>query len=335
MIRAPFEVAGSPALTSCVERGAATGKNPVADALAAVLARELGEHLAGLVFYGSRLNRTAGPRSDWDFFVVVERYRAVHRSWLHARLNSVLPPSIYRSEVSLDDGSKARCKLSFVSVADLDRHTSAAAPDSYLFGRLSKRVALAFARDDLARRRIVGALARSVSLCAGWVLAEARDGLSVEALAREAVAFSYRCEERVEGPSRALKLFETDGDHFREVYGHVVVAHVAAGSVHVDATGLVRRSATAAARLAERRTVAAFVRRSRWRARMRWLKNIVTFEGWDDYMLAKIERHQGLEIALSERERRHPLVAAIRYYARLRREGRLSGVGRADKRGGR
>ncbi len=322
------EATSSPELVARVERGAAAAASPVADALVTELSNELGEALVGVVFYGSRFNQTAGPRSDWDFFVVIESYRGVHRSWLHARLNSVLPPSVYRREVALRDGASAFCKLSLVSAADLDRYTSSVAPDSYLFGRLSKRVALVFTRDELARRRIVDALARSVALCAGWVLAEATADLSVEALAQEGVAFSYRCEERVEGPARRRKLFDADAEYFRDVYERAVAAQVAAGAVQVDVTGLMKRSGSVAARRVEQAAVAAFVRRSRRRARMRWFKNIATFDGWEDYMLAKLERHQGIGLSLSDRERRHPFLTAVRHYLRLRREGRLSGTGR-------
>jgi hypothetical protein len=328
MIPGCLEVAASPELVARVEQGAAAVASPVSDALVAELSRELGQALLGVIFYGSHLNQTAGPRSDWDFFVVVESYRAAHRSWLHARLDSVLPPGVYGRELTLGDGSRARCKLSFVSAPDLDRYTSASAPDSYLFGRLSKRVALVFARDDRARHRIIRALAGSAALCAGWALAGASQGLDVEALAQDSVAFSYRCEERVEGPSRSRKLFDTDAEYFRDVYRRVVAAQVAAGGATIDAAGLVKRSGREAARRAERAAVAAFVRRSRRRARMRWLKNVATFEGWEDYMLVKLERHQGIEISLSDRERRHPLLAAVRHYLRLRRQGRLSGTGR-------
>lgn len=325
--------ATTPELLGVVERGAAGPSSPVADAIVAALSSDLGSNLVGVIFYGSRLNRTAGPRSDWDFFVIVASYAAAHRSWFHARLNAVLPPSIYRREVTLADGSTAVCKLSFVSAGDLDRCTSSAAPDSYLFGRLSKRVALVFARDERSRLQLITALARSVLLCASWVLAEKEEGLPVSQVAQEGVAFSYRCEERVESPLRAQKLFDSDADHFRHVYQHAVAALVASGWIEMDQAGRAKRSIREVASRAGRLAAAALIRRSRRRARWRWLKNIVTFDGWDDYMLAKIERHQGLEISLSERERRHRVMAAIRYYLRLRRQGRLSGTARAERQG--
>jgi hypothetical protein len=333
--RPPLEIALGADLLAAVEQGAAAVPSPVAEALAEALRVELGASLAGVVFYGSQLNRTAGARSDWDFFVLVDSYRAAHRSRLHAQLNRVLPPSVYRRRVALADGSTPACKLSIVSMDDLERYTSAAAPDSYVFGRLSKRVSVVLARDERTRRRIVEALARSVALCAAWTLASRREGASIETLAQESVAFSYRCEERVEGPSRAGKLFEADAGHYRAVYRAALAAQVATGRVQIGSTGIARWPRSDREGRLDQAAVVAFVRASRRRARLRWLKNVYTFEGWDDYMLVKLERHQELRIALSDRERRHPVLAAARHYVRLRRSGRLSRPGepkRPDRR---
>ena len=48
--------------------------------------------------------------------------------------------------------------------------------------------------------------------------------------------------------------------------------------------------------------------RSIARATVRWFKHVVTFEGWLEYLLHKVERHTDEEIVLSDRERRWPLV---------------------------
>jgi hypothetical protein len=91
----------------------------------------------------------------------------------------------------------------------------------------------------------------------------------------------------------------------------------------LDRDGLLRVSGTREARHAERLQYGRFLALSRRRAHLRWLKNIWTFEGWTDYMISKIKRHHGIAIVLSPRERRFPLLAAIRYYLRFRREKRL------------
>jgi hypothetical protein len=44
------------------------------------------------------------------------------------------------------------------------------------------------------------------------------------------------------------------------------------------------------------------------RATARWLKHVVSFEGWLDYIVRKASRHTGEPIVLTGRERRWPWV---------------------------
>ena len=44
------------------------------------------------------------------------------------------------------------------------------------------------------------------------------------------------------------------------------------------------------------------------RATVRWLKHMVSFEGWLEYIVQKASRHGGQAIELTERERRFPLL---------------------------
>ncbi|HEX6739937.1 MAG TPA: hypothetical protein VF310_16785, partial [Vicinamibacteria bacterium] len=49
----------------------------------------------------------------------------------------------------------------------------------------------------------------------------------------------------------------------------------------------------------------------RWslvRATVRWLKHVVTVEGWLEFIVRKAQRHSGQEIELTPRERRWPLL---------------------------
>ena len=66
--------------------------------------------------------------------------------------------------------------------------------------------------------------------------------------------------------------------------------------------------------------------RSLVRATLRWGKHVLTFEGWLEYILRKVQRHVGEEIVLTPRGRRWPLVflwpRLVRY---LRRKDRIGG----------
>jgi hypothetical protein len=58
----------------------------------------------------------------------------------------------------------------------------------------------------------------------------------------------------------------------------------------------------------ERFRRASYFRLSIVRATVRWLKHMVSFEGWLEYIVQKASRHSGQSIELSERERRFPLL---------------------------
>ena len=49
----------------------------------------------------------------------------------------------------------------------------------------------------------------------------------------------------------------------------------------------------------------------------------VTFDGAADYVAWKVERHSGVQLQLSDWQRRHPLLAAPGIYLQLRRRGVL------------
>ena len=47
---------------------------------------------------------------------------------------------------------------------------------------------------------------------------------------------------------------------------------------------------------------------SKVRATTRWFKYVVTFDGWIDYIIRKIQRRAGFEIKVTDRERRWPVL---------------------------
>jgi hypothetical protein len=61
------------------------------------------------------------------------------------------------------------------------------------------------------------------------------------------------------------------------------------------------------------------------RATARWLKHVVTFEDWLEYVVRKASRHTGEPIELLPRERRWPLLFLWgRVFRYLRRKNRRS-----------
>ena len=59
-------------------------------------------------------------------------------------------------------------------------------------------------------------------------------------------------------------------------------------------------------------------------AAARLIKAAFTFNGGLDYAVAKIERHSGVKIALTEKEKRTPLLTGIRLFFKVRKRGGLN-----------
>ena len=63
-----------------------------------------------------------------------------------------------------------------------------------------------------------------------------------------------------------------------------------------------------------------FIYLSRLRARLRWPKNMFTVDNWLDYMIAKIERTQGIKIEMTSTERKFWYIFGWKYFVRLYRK---------------
>ncbi len=326
------------------------------DPFVAYFRARFGRPLLAVIAYGSRLSEvTASATSILDFFVICSDYRRFYRaggmSALHAALNSVLPPNIY--EIDLPDPAarepKPRCKYCVISLRGLEGETGPAAKDLYHLGRFSKRVGICYAKGPRTLDRLVAVLVRSTLRMAALALPRLPAGrpFRLDEFARELLGLSYLGERRIEAGDKVEKLFRAEEEHYRRVYGVLletlaergeaalagamngasppsetpwIVRAEGGGGGGGGGRGLYRLVLDKGRRLRQKNAGERLLASSRLRGQLRWPKYIVTYEKWVDYVLQKIARTQGIEIALTERERRHPLIAGLRHYRRLRKQ---------------
>jgi hypothetical protein len=264
-----------------------------------------------VVLYGSCLwSEVRGPTSQPDFFVLVDSLRAWHCGILPSLLNAVLPPSIYRLRAA---GLEA--KVSVLSTAQLARHCSSAAPDLHHLGRFSKRIALVWSRDAEARARVVSAQRAALETLAPLALARCPSTVQLDEFMQTLLRLSYEAEVRIVEHGKAAALFEIEREHYRAIGRELLVGLGAepSGALHYR----VARGRAARPIEVERR-----LRRSRRRAVLRWPKYLLTYDGWLDYLLAKLAR-AGSPVSLTPRQRRYPLILALPVLWRLARAKRL------------
>lgn len=295
---------------------------PVA-ALAAALAARAGGAAAAVLYYGSTLRHDTLD-GVLDFYVLLDRVEAWPGARLAALANRLLPPNVgYHADTgaSTDGAPPLRAKYAVMSSAQFAARMSMQTLDTTLWARFSQPCICTWSRSPADAVAIGDSIAAAVITAAQWAarLGPARGTPS--AYWRALYAATYAAELRVEKTSRGTDLVDRDLARYAAL---LPLAWTAAGLGHgVEAEG----GLVPALAPAERARAA---RRWAWRRRLgkpinllRLLKAALTFDSAADYVAWKVERHSGVQLQLSDWQRRHPLLAAPGIYLQLRRRGVL------------
>ena len=269
--------------------GLALLEAPDDPALAGVLAKldeSYGDGIDAIVLYGSYLRGNAEAMPD--LYVLLRQYPLSPR--LDRWLGSMLPPNVY----VVSDG-KLRAKVSVLLTHQL---VNAVTADfhPYFWARFVQPCRLIHCRDDeiLARLKYIAARsARRLLNAMG-----SRDTLTTpEGYWLAVFERTYAAELRSERSGKYGEIYATNRAYYDSLF---------------DARG----------RGKDRPVL--------WRLRQvagkalsgaRILKSVLTFDDPVGYMLWKLERHSGVRIEATERQRRHPLLFAWPLVWRLYREG--------------
>jgi hypothetical protein len=316
---------------------------PAPDAAVALVARAVSEKggpaVRAAVFFGSRKTGARPDRhSAWDLFVIVSSYagfyRALHDAGalrrsprLGAALNAILPPNSLALTVPDPEGGPSRlAKCAVVSEVDFRRDTSERHRDHFLLGRLFQPAEIVYAADEAARAETLDGLARACVLTYTWVRPFLPERFDVDGYCRTLLRVSFSAEIRPEPVGRADALWRAQEDGLRAVYRVLLSELRGAGELVEPEPGFYALARPASA--AERWRLSAYFRWSLVRATARWFKYMVTFEGWLEFILRKVQRHTGQDIVLTDRERRLPLVFLWPRLFRFLRHKDARGTGR-------
>jgi hypothetical protein len=298
---------------------------PVARMADAVRARHGG--VSAVLFYGSCLRR-ATSEGVLDFYVLVDGYRVSHASALQAALGRLLPPNVFYLELD-HGGERLRAKYAVISRRDFLRAARGRRVDTRIWSRFCQPARLVWARDPTARADALAA-ARAATLTAVDRMLSWLPG---------------------DGPVQRFEPAELWTTAFRETYRAELRGEKAEtiDAIYAAQAGRFDRAAVAALRELEARGKLRLVEAGAelavesdpaWRARARrsWrlrrplakalavallVKTPATFDGWVDYAIFKVERHSGVRLELSERQRRRPFLHALPILVRLLRQGVL------------
>jgi len=284
--------------------------------------------VVGLVFFGSRRTQAAkaDAHSAYDLFVIVRRYGAAYgalrragkiakRPWLLAALNRILPPN----QISLRLGEPPlHAKCSVITLRAFLRETSRRRRDHFCIGRLFQPSQILHAADVETGRLLLGALVAAHQATYIWSRPWLPRSFDADLYGRTLLAVSLAHEIRPEPAGRAEALWRAQREEQQPVFSALLSELRDAGELRVSRERTANGDPSAngdsvyelvrPVSFAERLRLRAYFARSLVRATVRWLKHMLTFEGWLDYIVRKVRRHAGEEIVLTERERKYPLL---------------------------
>ncbi len=308
------------ALLERIERQCAAPPPPACAAMTRALQETYGAALQGILFYGSCVRGMSLTEGVADAFVVVDSYRNAHPKPWQAWLNAWLPPNILYREIPTEAGL-LRLKLALISMTDFSKGIRYGF-HSYLWGRFAQPVHILQARNAALRAEFHELLAHAVLTLLRTTAPSLREQVNnAETIWTHALALSYSTEFRAEPDSKAAELAR----HHLADYAALLEDSLPAleAVLHREGHDSYTRRATAAGAHRARR---------QWRRRRRlghllWMlrlfKAAFTFSNGVDYAAWKIGRHTGVEIEVTPRLRRYPLLFGWGVFLKLVRRGVL------------
>lgn len=298
---------------------AAEAKKPVfpaAIAFAEELRARYGASTAAVLFYGSCLRLATDEGLILDFYVVVDRMGAAIKNPISAVLGNLLPPNVYYHEMPFE-GRTLRAKVAVLSVNKFLRGTGPSAFTSALWARFAQPAAIIYARNAEIERRMTDALCQAITTTAVRAAALFTKDFSARDLWVRAFRETYAAELRPESAEKGVELVERDLTRYEAVTAAVFEAKKDAPGVYVP-VGDERKREQALATWRLRRMCGKTLNAARL------IKAAFTFNGGLDYAVAKIERHSGVKIELTEKEKRSPLLTGLRLFFKVRKRGGLN-----------
>lgn len=288
---------------------------PPATALAERLIVAAGGSIRAVLLYGSQLlGARPGRHSAFDFVVVIDDDRAFYRAlaaagelhrpvWIMAALARILAPNTIA--FAPDGGRIGIAKCLIVSAARFERALGPRALDHFFLGRMVQRVQLVWTRGPDDARWVGERLAGARGGVLDWMLPYLDEPVDAAGLGRRLLEVCYRGELRPEAEDRAHRIFDTQVDHFREVFPAVLEGGVRSGVLARQGDRYVRAAPVSDS---ERHRWRLYFFRSKTRSTLRWFKHMVTFANWLPYVVQKVERHTGRTIELTRLEKALPIV---------------------------
>jgi hypothetical protein len=215
-----------------------------------------------------------------------------------------------------------RTKYAVLSLKDFQRGTSKQWFHSYLWGRFAQPTGLLYVRNNQVEKQVRVALAQAVITFITRVMPDAEERFTARDLWRDGLLLSYRAELRSEKPEKLVHLIDAAPEYYEQVTRAAMVSVPFEVEIVTEPDGFLYHAHIPTS-VRYRNHLAWTLRRLQGKVLsiLRLFKAVFTFEGGVDYIQWKIERHSGVRVEWTPRQKRHPLLAACILSWRLYRKG--------------
>jgi len=291
--------------------------------------RRFGSGVAAVLFYGSCLRRKSSG-GVLDLYALVDDYRSVYPSRGLALLGALLPPNVHLLRLEGDGPAPAlQAKVAVIGLDDFRRAAAGRGIDTRVWARFCQPAVLVWSRDAAARHAVHVAVEEAtlaaVDRMRCWLPGSgAEQRFAPVELWCRGFAETYRAELRSEREAAVREIVESDPARYAQVARAALAVLEQRGRLRAGGDGdrLWVRS-DPRARVRARRSWHLLRRAAKVRAAAGVVKSAATFDDWLPYVLWKIERQSGIEVQVSERQRRHPWLLGWPVLWRLLRRGAL------------
>lgn len=290
-------------LKPLIEAELAEPVEPRVAAFAQSIVKQYGDASRAVLFYGSCLRTTELEGQMLDFYLIVSSYEAAYgKSWL-VRANELLPPNVFPAE---HDGLVA--KIAVLSEEDFHRLNGPEASAVSVWARFAQPSRLVWSADELARKKVVAAIARApVTL---FELALPVLGIQPQTPVRvfhRGFELTYGAELRAERRNRPGSVVDSDLERY-ERFGLATMATMQ----DQDPSESLDLSFDEA-----KKRWKSLRRNGKFLTLARLAKASGTYAGGIDYLAWKINRHAGTNYEIKPWQRKWPILGALTMLPRL------------------
>lgn len=274
--------------------------------------RRHGPTITAILFYGSCLRKQT-MEGVLDFYVLVDSYQAAYTSRLLSWMNAALPPNVFYLEAA-EGQQTVRAKYAVISSRDFAQAATLDCIHAIIWGRFCQPFVLVYARDAQAHDQVVQAATQAVLTLMSRALAQfpsqgTQQPFDSASLWQKGFQETYRSELRPEHPDTIQSLYTAAPERYDRVgraalqilaQQHLLQLTEKGDELFFNLSERARRQLLKSWRMQRPLAKTLYA--------LRLLKSAFTFGDWLPYALWKLQRHTGIQVGLTERQRKHPLI---------------------------